>query len=57
METMSLARVPATWPEPYVTANALVDALYVEEAAVLSELPVVQTPVLDPLPLPPSEGF
>lgn len=57
METASLPRVPATWPEPYVTANCLVDDLKVEEEAVLSELPVVQTPVLDPLPLPPSEGF
>jgi cellobiose-specific phosphotransferase system component IIC len=54
----SLARVPATWPEPYVTENGVVVGLNVEEEPVLNELPVVHLPVLDvPFVLPPREGF
>ena len=54
METESVARVPATWPEPYVTENLVVDGLYVEEEAVLKESPLVQLVLFE---LPPREGF
>jgi len=58
METWSLARVPTTWPEPYVTENCLATDWYVEEAPVLYELPVVQVPELPELfVFPPRDGF